>query len=120
MPFLVVTMMTPPDPREPYIAADDASFSTSIDSTSFILTLFMLAPGNPSITTRGSLLAEMDPAPLTRMIGGAPGLLLVLDMFTPARRPARSNSGRPTGTWSKILYSTLAIGPVTELFFWVP
>lgn len=45
--------MTPLAPLEPYIAVDEASFSTSIDFISAGFMALRLPPGKPSITTSG-------------------------------------------------------------------
>ena len=50
VPCLVVTIITPLAPREPYMAVADASFSTSIDSMSCVLRKEMSSINIPSTT----------------------------------------------------------------------
>ena len=74
---MVVTITTPFEPLEPYIAVADASFKTSIDSMSFGCGI--TAPTKPSTTISGALLALIEVFPLIFMLMGAPGSPPLLD-----------------------------------------
>lgn len=70
--------MTPLAPLEPYIAVDEASFSTSIDFISAGFMALRLPPGKPSITTSGPPSAFMEFTPRTRSVGAAPAVRMSL------------------------------------------
>ena len=101
VPFLVVTMITPFDAREPYKAVADASFKMVIDSISLGLMVFnrfaepetpFPSTGTPSITINGSLLALSEAPPRIRMRLPPPAAPPPVVIERPATLPTRSCS----------------------------
>ncbi|MPM51378.1 hypothetical protein SDC9_98126 [bioreactor metagenome] len=74
-PFFVVIKTTPLEALEPYIAVDEASLRTSIDSISFGF-IPLNALSTPSTKMSGSLLLLMEEPPRIRMVASSPGVLL--------------------------------------------
>ncbi len=72
-PLLVVTRITPFAPRAPYIAADEASLSTSIDSISFGFKNWKLDITTPSTTYSGLAEAFIVEIPLIITLNSPPG-----------------------------------------------
>src|SRR5690606_10684013 len=97
LPDLVVTMMTPLAPREPYIAVDDASFNMSIVSMSLGAISEIELTGKPSTIYNGELSWVMEPPPLTLTVSSASGDPSVLDIFNPATRPWIASRAEDTG-----------------------
>ena len=80
-------MITPEDPREPYIAAAEPSLRTFIDSISLGSTLSRDAPTTPSTTTRGEIFAPTVERPLKRIVAEAFGFPPLLYILNPATFP---------------------------------
>src|ERR1051325_4386062 len=112
--------MTPLDPRAPYIAVDDASFRTSIDSMSPGLISFRSAPMTPSTTTNGSLSPCKELPPRTRSRSSAPGCAFVVCTCNPGASPAIAWSARASGLVSMSWLDTEPTEPVRSFLSWVP
>ena len=131
-PFFVVMITTPFAPRAPYIAAEDASFSTSIDSISFglnvnngfvgapLLDSFVVTNGIPSNTYKGSLPALILAAPRTLIDIPPSTLPLVCVICTPANFPTKAFWTVATGICSMSLEVTFATASVDFLLLVVP
>jgi hypothetical protein len=76
--------------------------------------------GKPSTTKSGSLEALIERFPLIRMLGVAPGALLVAAMSTPATKPCKDWMAFWEGTWSKSFPLTETTAPVRSFFCWIP
>ncbi|MNE17241.1 hypothetical protein D3C80_1102150 [compost metagenome] len=117
---MVVTNITPFAAREPYIAADDASFNTDMLSTSLGLTSFS-APGTPSMTTRGEASFIVPLPRINRSNPSAPGLPEVCAILSPEALPTKAEAkfifGRLTVDSSNL---TLETDPVRFSFFCFP
>ena len=138
LPFFVVIRITPFAALEPYKDAAAASFKTVIFSISLgliedIILNDLLSPltgeratspettGTPSTTYRGSLVAFIEPVPLTRISNAAPGCPLLLFIVKPGVVPARACSKEVTGiSFKAFAPSTEAAAPVNEDFLAVP
>ena len=115
---MVVTIITPFDPSEPYIAAVEASFNTSIDSMSEGLMLLILVETTPSTTNKG--LASLTVLiPLTLIVDSKPVAPLLITV-TPAARPCKAWSRPDEGRAVILSEVTDEIAPVTVALFWVP
>ncbi len=124
-PCFVVTSITPLPPDEPYIACDEASFSTSICSMSFWL-IEPISPGIPSIIYIGpgtplhSSFFVIVLIPLTRTVMPAPGIPELLIICTPAALPCKACNAPVLGVFTSSSLDTEAIAPVRSLFFCTP
>src|SRR5690554_4060755 len=129
-PFLVVIRITPLDAREPYIAVSDASFRTVKVSMSFEfillsgsaipLTPLVLSTGTPSITIRGSLLADIEDPPLIRIVEPAPGAPPEETILSPATLPANISEGFVASPLLRDVASTATTDPVASSFLTDP
>src|SRR5690554_558300 len=129
-PFLVVIRITPLDALEPYIAVADASFKTVKVSMSFEfillrgsdipLTPLVLSTGTPSITIRGSLLADIDDPPLIRIVEPAPGAPPDDTILRPATFPANISEGLVASPLLRDVASTATTDPVASSFLTDP
>ena len=117
-PFLVWISTTPFAAREPYIAAEEASLSTSIRSISEGLMSFILSEGIPSITYRGSLFPNV-PIPRIRMEVPEPGAPLLCSTVTPDMRPCRALLIPDTDMSFRLPIFTDETDPVRSAFLWV-
>ena len=110
----MVISITPLEPLDPYIAAEDASFNTSKEATSFISRFpkKSLSTGKPSTTIKGAELPFKEPTPLTLIVGADPASPSVAAILTPAIWPTRASSTLATAIWSKSSFTTLATAPV--------
>ena len=120
---LVVTIITPLAPRDPYIALADASLSTSIltISAGFICFRSPASPkGNPSTTTRGALDPFNELPPRIRTVDDAPGSCDELTTCKPAARPCSKLSTELAGISCNLSIFTVATEPVRSLFFTLP
>ena len=120
-PRLVVIIITPFAPREPYKAPADASFSTVTDSISLGLSVFNApSKGTPSITYKGVFAAEIDPKPRMIIEAPSPGCPLPDVLCTPATVPSKALETSATTRFSIRSCLTTSADPVNELFFAVP
>ncbi|MNI35240.1 hypothetical protein D3C81_1021990 [compost metagenome] len=73
-PVFVVTRITPLAALAPYMAAEEASFSTEIDATSFGSISLKELVGIPSTKISASVLAPNEPTPrICMVLFAAPG-----------------------------------------------
>ena len=81
------------------MAADEASFNTSMLSTSFILKVFncSFAKGTPSTTYNGEVPAVMVPVPRTLICREEPGAPVPCETCTPGILPAIASAMELTG-----------------------
>ena len=119
LPRLVVIITTPLAPREPYIAAAEASFNTSNRSTSAMLMAFSpRSVGTPSMTTSGSQLL-IEPSPRILMLTLSPGFPASI-ICTPEIFPCTAAPMLLTDVLLISLLPSEATEPVRSLFFIVP
>ena len=104
------------------MAAEEASFNTSIDSTSFILKVFSCswARGTPSTTYKGEVPAVIVPVPRTLICKEEPGAPVDCETCTPGILPTIASAIEVTGCPFKSLARILAIAVVTSRFFCTP
>ena len=113
--------MTPLAPLEPYIAVDEASFSTSIDFISAGFMALRLPPGKPSITTSGPPSAFMEFTPRTRSVGAAPAAQDEFTILSPAMRPWSKSATWAAGIFFKVSAALMEdIAPVKSDFRCTP
>ena len=87
---IVGTMITPLEPRAPYIELAAASFKTVNDSISWVEMEFSdPSYGTPSTTIYGSWLLEIEPIPRIRMLALDPGVPEEDVVCTPAIEPSK-------------------------------
>ena len=102
------------------MAADEASFSTEMFSTSAGVRS-LSEPGMPSINTSGLGVAPNEPTPRMRMVPASwPGLPLDWVMVTPGIRPVSMLDTSGTERDSISLLSMVEMEPMTFTFFWMP
>ena len=88
VPDLVVMIITPLAPLDPYKEVEEASFKTEIDSTCSWAILFRFPlKGAPSTITRGEESALIEPTPLILMMGLVPGTPPEVIILTPGMLP---------------------------------
>src|SRR5690606_13903678 len=87
VPDFVVISTTPFAAREPYIAADEASFRICMLVISLGERKRILSTGTPSTTYKGSLLPLKDVVPRTRIDISDPGAPFGCVTATPASLP---------------------------------
>src|SRR5687767_8967888 len=75
-----------------------------------------LSIGNPSITIRGSLLADNEDPPRIRIVEFAPGAPLFDVTETPANFPTTKSCGDVRTPWLKSLLPRLTTAPVASFF----
>ena len=103
--------MTPLAPLEPYIAVDEASFSTSIDFISAGFMALRLPPGKPS----------MEFTPRTRSVGAAPAAPDEFTILSPAMRPWSKSATWAAGIFFKVSAALMEdIAPVKSDFRCTP
>lgn len=116
LPLLVVINTTPFAPLEPYIAVEEASFSTEIFSISDEEMSFKLFTGKPSTMISGeeSWLIEVPPRTFRLMVASGEPSVLVTDK--PATLPVSASATLATGTFFKSAPFITATEPVRSLF----
>jgi hypothetical protein len=102
------------------MAAEAASFNTSILSISLGFIEFKELKGTPSTTYNGSLEEFIDPTPLMRIETLPPGCPLFCVTCTPANRPCKAWSNPVTGVPAYSLELTEETAPAMFAFFCVP
>ena len=113
VPRLVVTTITPLEPRLPYCAVAEASLSTSTVSKSFGLRLRKLAAsiGIPSTIYNGSLPPETELAPRICTRAALPGWPLFTVANKPGTRPCKILSKEALGTKLILSFVTTVAAP---------
>src|SRR5690606_35664725 len=112
---LVVTITTPFAPRAPYIAVDEASFKTSIDSISVTAISLILSTIKPSTIYNGELSWVIEPPPRTRTTISAPGAPSTVVTWTPGNRPVKASATLITGAFSRSRPFTELTAPAKSL-----
>ena len=123
LPDLVVIKITPFAPWDPYIAAAEASFRTSIDSISEAFNWFRLVRdpnGIPSRTTNGSLDPVKELAPLSLTLIPPSGSSVFFTILKPVLLPCKRSPTLFTGMVSICSVLIVDTEPVRSLFFTDP
>ena len=119
-PCLVVIRITPKAARLPYMADEEASFSTEMVAISLPLTIERSSTGTPSTIIRGEEFCPFDSVPKPRIDidGEAFRAPLLLSTVRPGTAPCNAFETSCTGRLPSVFsMSTLATAPVRLAFF---
>ena len=119
-PCFVVIRITPLAEREPYMAADAASFKTSIDSISAGFISSMDSKGTPSTMYRGFAPPSNVDVPRIRISAASPGAPDPVVICTPAVCPCNASAIEIAFRCSIVSDDMEAMAPVTSRFFIAP
>ena len=124
LPSFNVTKTTPFAPLDPYIATEEASFNTEIDS---ILLLSISAnklgsvpKATPSTTINGEDDPVIEPGPRSVILGSPPASDVEVLILKPATLPLMASSALATALFSITFPETFETALVMFFSTWVP